>query len=553
MMGDLQKAKRCEIYKKDDRLFFCTGLVLSKSDLRDFKNMNLKTCRRFIEKIGFKTTTKKPDNLTSKDWREFQNSTQLAMVFHTIGTVAFKPQAKREECIHEVLHIYQRSRQGQSEFNPIRRKSIELSFLSKLEKVVAVVETLEKQGKIKEAKELGNQLSAFIEVLGEYRKMINWLDEKEIYAFFYLFGDEINQSVRSKDIALSNLVKLKSFLSWRERDFFLREAQIVLNQKFEEFGKLKVKDPAKSLADLNVKLGRYSRDFSSGKLTRENFEALSVSTKVDWYRKQLLKEKDQLKRFEFLAKMRKFESPGKGQFDRSKIKYQINQDLPMVKIKNFLFIIDTGAMENTVSTKFFLSFKNSKDKLFGSKLVNFHNKLMDAFSVEFSNSIPLQGGLIKNFQAQIVDLPIKGVDGILGLPFLKLLSPFYWDFKKNIITKTKIGEKKALNLLKNKSGQVVAIEWACPEQEEFKIRFDTGSQFNGEVGGELLDLNSKKFFAKKSFYQCGPYSLKGPFDVIYKSSNIFDHDVSMNLGFPARKNFKGMYVDLEKGLFSFRP
>lgn len=231
----IKEANLCLPQKENNKTTFCTGFTLNETDVSFLGNLSRTSCELEIKRLGYNVFfNKKPKTVSEKDYKLFRNSTQVAQVYYPAKAVVFKNSAGRIDCVHELLHLYQRFKESKSKLNPLARLKLENSFLKKIEIKIEEVAAFEKKGRIEQAKKAGKNLGPFLQILGEWRKLITWLDEKEIYYFILNNCKKLNCSKKDRDIAISNLVTFKKHLPQVERGIVLSKARKLLAKKQTE-------------------------------------------------------------------------------------------------------------------------------------------------------------------------------------------------------------------------------------------------------------------------------------------------------------------------------
>ncbi len=224
------KAKTCVPVLSKNQAQFCTGIKISSRDFSFFQNASFSSCRKKINLNGYKAldfSTKLPQEVLS----DFRFTSKRAQTYHDRKWVVFKEFSGRIDCIHELLHIYQRKKEFQGALNPRYRYQLKLKILRQINAVVAEVEALEKSGEKRKAQEVATKLEPYIALLRKWNKLITWLDEKEIYYFIYENCRMLKCERQDREIALANLFRLRAFFPWRYANKFKSLARNAIYQK----------------------------------------------------------------------------------------------------------------------------------------------------------------------------------------------------------------------------------------------------------------------------------------------------------------------------------
>lgn len=555
MVALIEEARTCSVkYRGDkDELTLCTGLVLEKQDLKFLKELQLKSCQQFLTQMGYKVhkleslqgaqKDKKLDSIGEEVLKDFFNSTKLAWILHREKVILFKPEAKRGDCLHEVLHFYQRQRPRKNALAPLERKNEEARLQFLLEQAVAKVEQVEKSGDKKKTKEMAAQLQPFISLQKEWQRLITWLDEKEIYQAFFDFPQLFLLSDRDKDIALANLVRLKDSLPWDLKERVLFAAQAALNNKYRE-----VLTP-RNLSGFKSE-EEYGALYNAGKLTRDNFEekVIAIRKYKAWQKVKVARRKGLLfETLQALGQAREFSKKQTFFNQKVTLKYQLYKDLPSVEVDGFKFIIDTGANDSVMPKALLKSFKEKELRLLALKsLQTVQGKVEQSPQIQLLKPLKVGDVSLKGLIFSVNDLGLPGIDGIIGMDFFKNLNQgkWHWSMKERKISPLDNDQQnysKTYYLQANGRGLIDALEFKC--KENLKVRLDSGSQVWGDAP------NKYKGEENDSFASCLPRFEKGKILEAPKYSALFSRGVHLNVGHDYLKTLKMMAFDLNKREF----
>ena len=545
MVGLIEEARTCSVKYEAEKLTLCTGLTLDKADIKFLNDLNLNSCKLFLKQMKYQVheVTAKSDlsGIKKEILEDFFNSTKLALILHRERAILFKREAKRGDCLHEVIHFYQRKRPNLLSLSPLKRKEKERRLQYLLEQAVLEVEKIEKKGDISKAKKMAAQIGPFINLQREWQRLINWLDEKEIYQVFFDYPALFSLGERDQDIALSNLVRLKDSLPWGLRERVLRGAQIELNKKYANI------TTPKNLLKLKSEKG-YSEAFNKGQISRDVFEA-KVIARRKYLAYELVKEgrrKGKLElTFKGLARARAFQVPI--EYESSVIDlefpYTIKNELPQVVINGFNFVIDTGAQDSVAPWAFFKDIKESDLSLIKElRLQTVKGRPISAPVVQFKKKITLGGNALAGMTFAIADLGMPGIEGVLGMDFFHRFNNGLWQWNRDTLKLSSLSLntpwEKAYFLVGNGLKEFDALEFYCSEKKVTKLRLDTGSQLLGDVQNNIPMDNFKACMAPKMISKLNKLSA---------GLVLFDREVAANLGFPFLKEHKAMGIDLKKG------
>ncbi|MCR9205090.1 MAG: retropepsin-like domain-containing protein [Halobacteriovoraceae bacterium] len=548
MVGLIEKARLCSLDFDENQgsVKLCTGLTLKKNDLKFLREMDLKSCKQFLKQMKYRLFEINlgdfPEKVPKKEVEHFFSSTKLALILHPERAILFKKEAKRGDCIHEVLHFYQRHRPSENPLNPIRRKEKERRLQFLLEKAVVEVEKVEKKGDKEKAKKMAAQLQPFISLQREWKKLIDWLDEKEIYQLFFDYPSLISLQTRDIDVALANLVRLKDSLPWKLRERVLFRANKALDQKYR-----KVKTPLVWSGKKDESF--YAKLFEEGKISREDFE-----NKVIFLRKYLAKadadvarrEHDLLGELKAMTRLRSFspylpvdKSMKKVRFKATKVR-----NLPCLEILGKKFVLDTGANHSSMPPELLKKFKKKDVHLVGVRSIqSLYGKVEASPVVQFKTALMIGKQKVKNLTFSIVDLKIPGIDGVLGMDFFRMTNDGQWtlDLKEGTfgpLDPTK-GVTHSFHLEQNGLANYDSLSYFCKNKMgKVKIRLDTGSQIFGDASSKADLMAFEKCFGK---------GLRSKLNIVKSGSLLFSKDVQINLGFPFLKDFHFLSLNLKQG------
>ncbi len=216
-----QKAEACLPEKTAKGIHFCTGFDLSTSEWNRIRQMDMASCQQEIERRGYRV--KRDVAIPGTRRAETDSGTRV---------VTFRSEADRVDCVHELLHVHQwTSTPARSDLAPPSREKRAFKLAELLEKSIQQIEILEKQNKKFEAKQLGDRIQPAVDIYRDWRGMSDWLDEKEVHSVILENCADLKCSEEDRDVALSNLLRLKDKLPKRYREKIVREALASLHKK----------------------------------------------------------------------------------------------------------------------------------------------------------------------------------------------------------------------------------------------------------------------------------------------------------------------------------
>lgn len=547
MISLIQKAKDCNVKKVDGGLHYCTGLRLSKQDLSFLSKMDLSSCKLFLKQMKFQVYEvkegEKPDVVPEKDFTHFFNSTKLAYILHDESVILFKNQAKKGDCVHEVIHFYQRHRPNYHSLAPLKRKNREKRLQHLLEEAVVLVEEEEKKGNKEKALVMAKNLQPFISLQREWQKLIDWLDEKEVYQAFFDYPELFNISDRDYDVALSNLVRLRESLPWDLLERVLKAANKELDKKYAA-----VKTP-KSLKGLEnedhylalYKKGKISRSFYENNVIMiRKFKALKNSEK-------LKKEDSSFDSLLALSKGRFFKKSIEPVGENVIIGFKEKGSFLETTLLSERVIIDTGASQTILPLRVLKNLKSYQ--LIGTKsLRSALGSPIEAPTIQVLDDIDSPSTKekvkLKGFTFAAADIGLPGGQGILGMDFFRAFNQGAWelDYKKKRFIPLRESVRPLLKkkLSGNGLGEHDALEYYC--YKDIKVRIDTGSQVFGDGKESKANEEYKKCFTDKEIKKIKKIKSQNGMSI------YFNREVDVNLGLPFIMQKKSLAFDLEKGL-----
>jgi hypothetical protein len=552
MVGLIEKARLCSIdfNQSKEKVELCTGLVLKKNDLKFLKELDLNSCKQFLKQMKYRLFEVKlgdyPKKVPKKEVDHFFSSTKLALILHPERAILFKKEAKRGDCIHEVLHFYQRHRPSENPLNPLRRKEKERRLQFLLEKAVVEVEKVEKKGNKEKAQKMAAQLQPFISLQREWKKLIDWLDEKEVYQLFFDYPSLLNLTTRDIDVALANLVRLKDSLPWQLRERVLFRANKALDEKYR-----KVSTPLVWSGKQDESF--YAKQFEEGKISRENFEKKVIALRKYQAKKDADKARREHKLLEELVAMtrlRAFSPRLPKDASQKKVSFKAGKvrELPGLEILGKKFVLDTGAEHSSMPPELLKQFKKKDVHLLGVRSIqSLYGKAQISPVVQFKTPLLIGKKLIKNLTFSIVDLNIPGIDGVIGMDFFREVNEGQWtfDLKEGFFSPldpTK-GVTHSFHLEKNGLANYDSLSFFCENKMgKVKIRLDTGAQILGDASAKADLMAFEKCFGK---------GLRSKLNIVKQGSLLFSKDVQINLGFPFLKDFRFLSMNLKQGEIFF--
>lgn len=550
MVGLIEEGRKCTISFDESKhvVSFCTGLTLNKNDLQFLRELDLKSCKQFLKQMKYNvyeiSKGDTPPKIPKTEIKHFFSSTKLALILHPERAILFKKEAKRGDCIHEVLHFYQRHRPSEVKLNPLRRKEKERRLQFLLENAVTEVEKIEKKGDKNKAAQMAAQLQPFISLQREWKNMISWLDEKEIYQFFFDYPALLTLEKRDIDVALANLVRLKDSLPWKLQERVLFRANLALNKKYKEV-------PTPQVWKGSTQEEVYNKQFEEGALSREDFEKRVIGLRKFLAKKDhdiASRKHDLFGELNALGRMRAFERPLKVTAKKVKFKGTKVRGLPSITIMGKVFVLDTGAENSSLPPSLLKEFKR-KDVLLSNvlRVQSLYGKTDVAPVIQILKPIKIGEVEVRNLTFSVADLKIPGVDGVLGMDFFRSVNEGLWtidlksgDFLPFDPTK---GVTNSFHLTKNGLANYDALSFVCEGRGgKVKMRLDTGSQIFGDAA------NSANLLA---FESCFGKGLRSKLNIMKKGSLLFTKDVEINIGFPFLKDFSYLSFNLNQGEIFF--
>lgn len=552
MVKLIEKARLCslEFDESAQKATLCTGLELKKNDLKFLRELDLKSCKQFLKQMKYRLFEVKlgdyPPKVPKEEVDHFFSSTKLALILHPEMAILFKKEAKRGDCIHEVIHFYQRHRPSENPLNPLRRKEKERRLQFLLEEAVAEVEKVEKKGDKEKAQKMAAQLQPFISLQREWKKLIDWLDEKEVYQLFFDFPSVLDLTSRDIDVALANLIRLKESLPWKLRERVLFRANKALDDKYR-----KVSTPLVWTGTQDE--GFYEKRFEEGKISREEFEEKVISLRKYLAKKDADKARREHNLFEELKAMTRLRSfspylPAAPNSQKITFKGSKVRSLPGIELLGKKFVLDTGAEHSSMPPELLKMFKTKDLNLVGVRSIqSLYGKAEAAPVVQFKTPLPIGGMPIKNLIFSIVDLKIPGIDGVIGMDFFRMVNDGQWTLDLiegsfGPLDPTK-GVSHSFHLEKNGLANFDSLSFVCNNKNgKVKIRLDTGAQILGDASDKADLLAFEKCFGK---------GLRSKLNIVKNASLLFSKDVQINLGFPFLKDFHYLSLNLKQGEIFF--
>ncbi len=561
MIGLIQKAKDCAITSKKDSVHFCTGITLSKKDLDFLKGLNERSCKQFIQQMEYtvhnskdkKTLERaKKDSAFKEMLDDFEKSTKLAFIDYDLKVVLFKPSAQVGDCIHEIIHFYQHNRPTDSELSPKVRGELQNKLQALLEKEVEVVASWERKGNKEKATELASQLGPLIQLQKEWIKLVDWLDEKEVYEFMFEYYDDLGLSARDFDIAVSNLVRLQYALDWRWMQKALFYANQLLNKKYAEV-EANLKD---------VKTEReYNELYNSGKISRAEFERKVIAQRKGMALLDYKKAKSLKDQMSALIRGRFFEKEKKLVYGDKELSYYVREDLPYVDLELALtdgkkirlpMLIDLGAQQTIIPvsiiehaiSEYQYPNHNGKLQIVGEKKIqNGHTGSEQVPLVQVNFPLELGDKKLESMTFALSSSPFFLKFGILGIDFFqKSHGSWSWNFSDKKIVMTK-KVTPSMKLMENGLGQYDALEFYCRNNDQIQVRIDSGSQVFGDYSRDISKKDLRGCVHSQAIEKLTPL----PAQQIY-----FSRGVDINLGFLyISQYYKSIQFDLNKGLIDF--
>ena len=185
MIASLQRAKDCIVKEEKGVIHFCTGFDLTKKDMNFLTGLDRKSCESFLSQNGFEVVNLGEGEIKhkfakrgsfQKVVKDFEKSTKVALIDYEHQAVFFKKDSGRGDCLHEVIHFYQRHRKNLDPLSPQQRILSENLLQKQLESEVTLVEKVEKEGKKEKAAQMASDLQPIISLQREWGRLRDWLD-----------------------------------------------------------------------------------------------------------------------------------------------------------------------------------------------------------------------------------------------------------------------------------------------------------------------------------------------------------------------------------------
>lgn len=544
MISLIEKARTCSILFKDQTAELCTGLKLTPTDFRFLSDLDLKSCKHFLKQMKYNVLEVKnqdvPKGIPKKEVDDFFSSTKLALILHPERTILFKTEAKRGDCLHEVIHFYQRHRDSENPLHPLRRKEKERRLQFLLEQAVSKVEETEKKGDKEKAKQMASQLQPFIQLQKEWKNLIHWLDEKEVYQLFFDHPQSLKLAARDIDVALANLVRLQESLPWRVKERVLYRANLALTKKYNE-----VKTPHQWKGSQDE--AYYNDLFNKGEITREDFEVKVISLRKYLAKREVDEARRKRKVMEELlamGRLREFSVPQKVQPEYLELSLIRTRGLPSIKIWGEAFVLDTGAEHSSMTPRLLKNIKRKDIRLVGSRSMrSLYAKAIAAPVIQVMGPLSLGGQQVTGASFALIDLKIPGISGVLGMDFLRSFNKGKWTYD---IVKGQLkpldsskGVTHSFELEKNGLDNYDSLSFFCKNKMgSIKLRIDSGSSLYGDITPKADIMAFERCFGK---------GVRSKLNILKGDILLFTEGVQGNLGHPFLENYHYLSFDLSKG------
>lgn len=237
LKDDLEKAKTCLPHIGKKNVIFCTGIELSRDFIKEINNNKMHFCIKNIEKNGYRPIIEGSHHkINTHLWKSFYNTTKRAETLHKSKHVFFKKNATKVDCLHELIHVFQWTSQSGHHLSPIERNKKYNRFKKELLTLSDQVAVMEKNNKKRDAVKLALDIQKKIIILNKYSHISSWLDEKDVYYFFYrLCGNDIACNKSDMDTIIGNLFKIKNKLPWKFRNEIIYRAAKTTREKEKSF------------------------------------------------------------------------------------------------------------------------------------------------------------------------------------------------------------------------------------------------------------------------------------------------------------------------------
>lgn len=556
MLKILQSAKDCSLQTKGKNYIakLCTGITLTAKDLNFFKGLDKRRCLDFTKQLGyqvfdFSALSEKQKSILDisplKEMaQEFKKSTKLAYIDYSLKAVLFKVQANKGDCIHEVLHFYQYNRKSESELSVANRARLQTKMQKQLEKEISVVEKWEREKNKKKAMERARQLGPLIELQREWGKMNDWLHEKEVYQFMFVFYKDMGLELRDFDVAVTNLNKYKDTLDWRWQNKVNYSVQKLLNQKYDQVEISEKPDYTESALKIL---------FEKGEISRDEFEKKVIGLRKYHAKKDFDKAQSLKDQLSALNRLREFNPSEQKKLSPSfELLLREKEDrlgLPFIHLNfgkyHLPFLVDLGAQQSLMPLAFFEKLKwdkkTLKARVVGTKLIQTGHGGKELSSLlKFKDKVVSGKSSFQGHEFAVIQNSLFNDFGILGIDFFRSFPGVWkWDFEKKVIT-YKVRQQrpeKAISLRDNGLPFFDALEYSCSRNKNIQIRIDTGSQVLGDYRDNLVLKESSSCLKDISTLEALP-----------AHSLYFSRGVDINLGHPyLEKYYSSLLFNLTEG------
>ncbi len=604
MAQDLRSALDCVPEINGEKIKFCTGLIISRKTFIELASRDKTQCFKELKKKGYRLGIgeKAKQVAGNSDYQSFNSSTKMAWVDYQQKWVLFKKDAGRIDCFHEYLHLLQHEAVDHPlapQKRAVKGSSLEKELLILSDKVAS----FEKAGELEKAKLMEKKIHPFIDLLKNWRGMGQWLDEKEIYWAIYRLCPDLFCSIKDKEIALANLLRLRTYLPSSAKNYVIQETKAILGQikkgvfqtaftQLEnlplaktslevDFGqRFKVLCPQSKklmvMIPIEVKsqwqklqMGRklkaamtwgLCQDIPKGLEKAKSWSGRGVKDRqVIWQSlsplllgKLILKHIpsiinfDQEGSLQFLGQMDFGVYPilGPSKYEHRFSLMMKNGHYGISNTKeNHFYIIDTGAMDNYWPES--LVFNTNEFRVLDLKIISgVHNKSTSAYLLE-KNKLHLQGQDISPIRGLYGHrlLALKGA-GVLGMAFLSRHN-MSWKIKGRqlLLTKNATLKGRVFPLVREFSDRIQSLEFEC---QGIRLRIDSGSQVYGDIYYKNMPAGIDNNL-ERTLKNCGlPFNQK---ELIThkKFSPLFDNNVAINLGIPWLQKIKTLTIDRDLG------
>ena len=210
----LNAAAKCTPKSDAKQFKFCTGFQITNKEVDTLVKDGRAGCESRIRNAGYEVASNNDaQKIPQDDWKDFIESSQIALTFHNEKVVAFKTQAGFVDCAHEWIHVLQQTKAKDKLLSPRARaqnfKTAEIAIREQADNV----EKLEADGKKAHAIIQAGKAQEAIDRLREFSLLEQTLDETEAHFFILRSCERLKCTDEDRETALANLYRRKETLS----------------------------------------------------------------------------------------------------------------------------------------------------------------------------------------------------------------------------------------------------------------------------------------------------------------------------------------------------